>query len=74
MVKKSCSISGVIGKRVSIFSLTPYTYFESTSGLKYQLKNEKLYFSPVRGLSNEFTKNTVKISISKGKILLFKEI
>ena len=74
MVKKSCSINGTIGKKISIFSLTPFTYFESTSGLKYRLKNERLYFSPVRGLSNEFIKTTAKISIGKGEILLFKEI
>jgi len=74
VVKKPCTISSTAGKKISIFSLTPYTYFVSTSGLKYRLKNEKLYFSPVRGLSNEFTKNNAKINISEGEILLFKEI
>ena len=74
VLRKPCVISGTIGKKISIFSLTPNTYFESTLGLKYGLKNEKLYFSPVRGLSNEFTKTNAKININKGKILLFKEI
>jgi len=74
VVKKPCAINGKTGKKISIFSLTPYTYFVSTSGLKYRLKNEKLYFSPVRGLSNEFTRNNARINISEGKLLLFKEI
>jgi len=58
VVKNSCVIKGQIGKLISIFSLTPYTSFIETSGLKYRLKNEKLLFSPVRGLSNIFTEAT----------------
>jgi thiamine pyrophosphokinase len=39
VVKKSCSIKGETGKKISLFSLTPFTFFEKTSGLKYKLKN-----------------------------------
>jgi len=74
VVKKSCVINGQIGKLISIFSLTPYTFFVETSGLKYRLKNEKLLFSPVRGLSNIFTEDTATINIKKGQLLIIKEI
>jgi len=74
VVKNSCSIKGKAGKKISIFSLTPFTFFEKTSGLKYKLKNEKLLFSPARGLSNEFTKDTAKINIAEGWLLIVREL
>ncbi len=70
----SASVPGRPGKLISIFSLTPYTYFESTSGLKYPLSEEKLYFSPVRGLSNSFTEESAEIKIREGRLLIIKEI
>jgi len=70
----SASITGRPGKIISIFSLTPYTYFESTSGLKYPLSEEKLYFSPVRGLSNSFTEESAEIKIREGRLLIIKEL
>jgi thiamine pyrophosphokinase len=72
VVKKSLEINGEKGKRISLFSLSPYTHFISTEGLKYRLKNEKLLFSPVRGLSNEFTEDTAIIKIKKGLLLIVK--
>jgi thiamine pyrophosphokinase len=74
VVKDSCAINGEIGKKISIFSLTPFTFFEKTIGLKYKLKNEKLLFSPARGLSNEFTKDTAKLNISEGWLLIVREL
>jgi thiamine pyrophosphokinase len=74
VVKNSCSIKGEAGKKISIFSLTPFTFIEKTSGLKYKLKNEKLLFSPARGLSNEFTKDTARINITEGRLLIVREL
>ena len=74
VTRKSCSIKGFKGSRVSLFSLTPYTFFEKTAGLKYKLKNEKLFFSPVRGLSNEFTRDNAKIYFKDGIVMIVKEI
>ncbi len=74
ILHKSGSIKGGIGKKVSIFSITPYTYFIKTSGLKFKLKEEKLLFSPVRGLSNIFTRNTARIDIREGKLLIIREL
>ncbi|HEY4695955.1 MAG TPA: thiamine diphosphokinase [Candidatus Hydromicrobium sp.] len=74
VLNKSGNIKGSAGNIVSIFSLTPSTYFLKTDGLKYKLKNEKLLFSPVRGLSNKFTKDSAALDIKNGKILLVKQI
>jgi len=74
VTRKSCQITGTAGKTVSLFSLGPYTKFVKTSGLKYKLKNEKLLFSPVRGLSNTFTGSKARIEISEGTLLIMKEL
>ncbi len=74
VVKKSCSIKGETGKKISVFSLTPFTFFKKTTGLKYKLKNESLLFSPARGLSNEFIKDIAEISITEGWLLVIKEL
>jgi thiamine pyrophosphokinase len=74
VVKDTCTIKGEAGKKISIFSLTPFTFFEKTLGLKYKLKNEKLLFAPARGLSNEFTKDTARLNISGGWLLIVREL
>lgn len=71
---QSCEIHGRTGKRLSIFSLSPYTIFKSTRGLKYKLGREKLFFSPARGLSNIFTEDTAKINIKEGTLLIIQEV
>ena len=72
--EKSCKIKGIPGKMISIFSLTPYTSFTRTEGLKFELKNEKLYQSPVRGLSNVFTSDEAILEFNDGKLLIIKEL
>ncbi len=74
VLRKSAGIYGSAGKKISIFSMTPYTFFINTEGLKYKLKNEKLLFSPIRGLSNTFTGNIAEIDFSEGILLIVKEI
>ncbi len=74
IAKKTFNLDSEAGKKLSLFSLTPYVFFERTTGLKYRLKKEKLLFSPVRGLSNEFTKNSAKISFSEGVLLVVREL
>ncbi len=73
VINKSSEINGEKGKRVSLFSLSPFTHFISTKGLKYRLNNEKLLFSPVRGLSNELTEDKASIKIKKGLLLVVRE-
>ncbi|MBU4450700.1 MAG: thiamine diphosphokinase, partial [Actinobacteria bacterium] len=74
VTRKSCQIAGAAKKMVSLFSLSPYTNFIKTGGLKYKLKNEKLLFSPVRGLSNAFTGSKARIEIGEGTLLIVKEL
>lgn len=74
ILRHSGEIKGTAGNTISLFSLTPSTFFISTEGIDYELKNEELLFSPVRGLSNTFTKKTVKINIRDGILLIIKEI
>ena len=74
VLRKSSEIKGVIGNTLSIFSLTPYTYFINTDGLKYKLHEEKLMFCPIRGLSNIFEKETIRLDFMDGILLLMKEI
>lgn len=74
VLRQSGEIKGTKGSIISIFSLSPYTYFINTEGLKYKLKEEKLFFSPVRGLSNIFEDDKAVINIKEGCLLLMKEI
>ena len=74
VAKNPFEIKGTPGKKLSLFSLSPYVYFKKTSGLLYSLKKEKLVFSPVRGLSNEFTESTAKIDFSEGELLVIREL
>jgi thiamine pyrophosphokinase len=72
--ERSCRIKGTPGKMISIFSLTPYTTFTRTEGLKFELKDEKLCQSPVRGLSNVFTSGEALLEFTDGKLLIIKEL
>ena len=74
VLRQSAEISGVIGNTISIFSLTPHTYFINTDGLKYKLHEEKLMFCPIRGLSNVFVKEKTYLDFKEGILLLMKEI
>ncbi|HAJ96042.1 MAG TPA: thiamine diphosphokinase, partial [Actinobacteria bacterium] len=73
VINKSCTVDSEPGKLISIFSLSPYTYFIKTKGLKYGLKNEKLDFSPVKGLSNVFTAAEAEIDIKEGQLLIIRQ-
>ena len=74
LIERPCTIKGEPGKLISIFSVTPHTTFIRTEGLKYELKNERLQQSPVRGLSNVFTAREALLEFSDGKLLIIKEL
>jgi len=74
IASKPVHIRSKKGVRISLFSLTPHTLFTETRGLKYGLKKEKLLFSPIRGVSNEFTQDTAYIGIAEGILLIIKQI
>jgi thiamine pyrophosphokinase len=74
IIRKPCTLNGEIGKIVTLFSLSPYTYFIKTRGLKYELENERLTFSPVRGISNVFTEEKAYLEIKGGILLVIKQL
>ncbi len=51
-------------------SLTDGVEIEYTKGLKYELKEEELFFSHSRGISNKFLKDNAQIKIKKGILLV----
>ncbi len=62
-----------VGVNISLISLTDSTTIKKTEGLKFPLKNERLYRSSSRGISNITTKKIVIIEILSGILLLIKE-
>src|SRR4030042_3493664 len=74
IMRNSGTLTGDIGDTVTLLSLSPYTYFIKTKGLKYELENEKLMFSPVRGVSNVFTDKKAYIKIRGGTLLVIKQL
>ncbi len=63
--------AGFRGQQVSIFSLTPTTFF-STKNLRYPLDKRKLE-SWWQGTLNESLSDNFTIEIDQGKILIFRE-
>jgi thiamine pyrophosphokinase len=62
-------LNGEVGNIVSLFSAETRCPCITTSGLKYNLNNEKLLF-PTHGVSNEIEKNPSSISIETGLLLV----
>lgn len=72
IVKSSISLSGRKGEYVSLIPLKGDVDGISTKGLKWKLHSETLYFGKTRGISNEFTGKTAKITVKKGMLLVIK--
>jgi thiamine pyrophosphokinase len=62
-------LNGEIGSIVSLFSADTHCPSITTSGLKYNLNNEKLLF-PTHGISNEIEKSPASIGIETGLLLV----
>jgi len=70
VVDKELELSGNIGDYLSLFPLSQEVKGITTQGLKYKLQNETLFLGPTRGLSNEFTHNTARVSFVQGLLLV----
>jgi len=70
LMEKEIIVQGSPGTIISLFPLTPTVENISTQGLKYQLKGDALYFASTRGLSNEFTGSSARITIGSGLLLV----
>lgn len=71
VVQKRIQFPAKIGQQISIVPMG-YCSGITTHGLKYPLKNESLEPGVREGSSNEAVNPTVKISLKKGPLLLFK--
>ena len=69
-IKNNFSTTSVLNKNIS---LIPFPIAEgiNTSGLQYPLSNEKLTFGKRIGTRNKAIENTIKISYTKGDLLIY---
>ncbi|MBC8313567.1 MAG: thiamine diphosphokinase [Candidatus Cloacimonetes bacterium] len=72
VVKNHINLSTEIGSKISLISLTNFVNVEEMSGLKFSLKNEKLFRKSSRGISNKCLEQKVSIKISSGILLVIK--
>ncbi len=66
----SISLQGNPGDIVSLIPLSSVVTEVSTHGLRWPLKNAKLTIGNTISVSNEMVKNSAKVEIGKGKLLL----
>ena len=57
------------GRAVSLIPLTSEVKGVSTTGLKFPLRDEDLYFHHTRGIHNEFTGETARVTFKQGLLL-----
>ncbi len=69
LMDRELAVPGRAGDYLSLFSLTPETTGVTTEGLKYPLYGETLYFASTRGLSNELTSETARVTAASGLLL-----
>lgn len=69
-VTSNLEISGKKGDTLSLIPLQIDAKGVSTTGLKWELTNDTLIWGATRGVSNEFTSTTAKISLKKGILLV----
>lgn len=73
VVKDNINLPVKINSNISLIPLTNFVNVESTSGLKFPLKNEKLFRKSSRGISNKSLNKKISIKISSGILLVIKE-
>jgi thiamine pyrophosphokinase len=62
-------IRGKIGDLLSLIPIGTNAENISTTGLKYRLNKETLFFGKTRGISNEFEEKDVQIDFKSGLML-----
>jgi thiamine pyrophosphokinase len=62
-------IKGSIGDTVSLIPLGEGVHIKRTTGLQWELSDEKLTFGPARGISNVMTAKTATVTLESGKLL-----
>jgi thiamine pyrophosphokinase len=64
------SLLGQAGDTVSLIPLQGNVYGIITTGLKYPLRHETLYFGPARGVSNAMVAPEATVSVANGVLLV----
>lgn len=72
LLKGEIKLEGRIGQTVSVIPINGDLIGVTTKGLDYPLKNETLYFSDSRGVSNVMTDNECEIECKSGTALVIK--
>ena len=69
LVTSDTQISGSVGDTVSLIPIGEEVQIRQTTGLQWQLLDEKLLLGPARGISNVMTAKTATVSIETGRLL-----
>jgi thiamine pyrophosphokinase len=69
VVRDHRAIAGHIGELVSVFAVGRPAEGVSTTGLRWQLRDDALSPGSTRGLSNEFVEPTATVSVRAGVVL-----
>lgn len=70
LMDRELAVSGQAGDYLSLFSLTTEATGVTTEGLKYPLHGETLCFASTRGLSNELTSGSARVTAVSGLLLV----
>lgn len=70
VVNKKIGLTKRDGWAVSLVPLTETVHGVTTSGLKYPLKGESLFFGQTRGIHNEFLAESGTIEVAEGILLV----
>lgn len=69
LIEAQATIKGQAGDTVSLIPLGGDVHVESTTGLRWPLRDELLAFALARGVSNEMLDEVASVSIGKGHLL-----
>jgi thiamine pyrophosphokinase len=73
LIRKSASISGAIGQRLSLLPINGPVTGISTESLEFPLKDETLIPEKTRGISNRMDASTASVTIQTGSLLCIHE-
>ncbi|HUS94211.1 MAG TPA: thiamine diphosphokinase [Patescibacteria group bacterium] len=69
LISVESQIDGSIGDTLSLIPFGEGAHIRRTTGLKWELIDEKLPFGPARGISNVMTAKTATVTLESGRLL-----
>ncbi len=69
LISGECQIDGSIGDTLSLIPFGEGAHISRTTGLQWELIDERLTFGPARGISNVMTAKTVSVTLESGRLL-----